>query len=148
MLALAAFPASAGQLPQELPGWMTGGWERIDGEKWADEFWTPPRGGMMMGSSRTGKSERLTFWELMRIVREADGKIAFIAIAGDQKPVRFTAASAKPNEIIFENAAHDFPQRIRYWREGRELRAEISLIDGSKAVPFAFTPMGAPDAKN
>jgi hypothetical protein len=34
---------------------------------------------------------------------------------------------------MFENAAHNDPQRIRYWREGDVLKAEISAIDGSMA---------------
>ena len=96
----------------------------------------------MIGASRSGSGDRLGFWEHMRVVREADGKLAFWAIAADQKPVRFVAMKTGPNEIIFENAQHDFPQRIRYWRDGKALKAEISLIDGSKAVNFGFDPMG------
>jgi len=141
-LALASTTAFAEAPVQEMPGWMTGAWEKVDGEKWADEFWTPPRGGMMIGASRSGSGDRLGFWEHMRVVREADGKLAFWAIAADQKPVRFVAMKTGPNEIIFENAEHDYPQRIRYWREGKALKAEISLIDGSRAVNFDFDPMG------
>lgn len=141
-LALASTTTFAEAPVQEMPGWMTGAWEKVDGENWADEFWTPPRGGMMIGASRSGSGDRLGFWEHMRVVREADGKLAFWAIAADQKPVRFVAIKTGPNEIIFENAQHDFPQRIRYWRDGKALKAEISLIDGSKAVNFGFDPMG------
>jgi hypothetical protein len=125
-----------------LPDWMTGAWVRSDGDKWADEYWTPPRAGVMIGASRSGKGETLQFWEHMRIVREADGKFAFWAIAGDQKPVRFVAVKMSAAEIVFENPEHDFPQRIRYWREGEELKARISLIDGSKPTEFSFRSMG------
>lgn len=144
-LALVSSAAALAEPVQaDMPAWMTGAWERSDGEKWADEYWTPPRGGMMIGASRSGTGDRLGFWEHMRIVREADGALAFWAIAGDQKPVRFLATRSGNSEIIFENPAHDYPQRIRYWREGRELRAEISLADGSKAAPFSFGLMGSP----
>ena len=37
-----------------LPGWMTGAWASQDGERWSDEYWTPPRGGIMIGAARIG----------------------------------------------------------------------------------------------
>lgn len=122
-----------------LPVWITGAWFNETGGNWSDEYWTPPRAGIMIGASRSGTGDKLTFWEHMRIVRENDGKLAFWAIAGDQKPVRFAVARNTANEIVFENPDHDYPQRIRYWREGTSLKAQISLIDGSKASDFSFT---------
>ena len=126
----------------EFPEWMNGAWARGDGESWADEYWTPPRAGIMIGASRSGKGEVLQFWEHMRIVREADGRLAFWAISADQKPVRFSARQKSADEIVFENADHDYPQRIRYWREGTLLKAQISLLDGSKPIDFQFRMMG------
>ena len=43
--------------------------------------------------------------------------------------------------MTFVNADNDYPKRVRYWREGGELRAEISQLDGSDAMQFAFRPM-------
>jgi hypothetical protein len=141
-VALSAATGATCQDAPEFPEWMTGAWGHADGESWADEYWTSPRGGIMIGASRSGVGEKLQFWEHMRIVREADDRLAFWAIASDQKPVRFVAVKKTAEEIVFENPAHDYPQRIRYWREGKELKAQISLIDGSKANNFSFTMMG------
>lgn len=142
MLLLTLAPVAAAAEEAELPGWMTGAWGRSDGDSWADEYWTPPRAGIMIGASRSGKGEALQFWEHMRIVRETDGTLAFWAISADQKPVRFIAKQNAADGIIFENADHDYPQRIRYWREGKLLKAQISLLDGSKPVDFQFRMMG------
>ena len=142
LLLVASAPAFCDDAKTDLPAWMTGAWERIEGEKWADEFWTPPKAGIMIGASRSGYGEKLGFWEHMRIVREADGKLAFWAISGDQKPVRFAAGRSDQKEVVFENPAHDYPQRIRYWRMDRKLNAQISLLDGSKVVDFSFEMMG------
>ena len=125
-----------------MPGWMAGAWAHADGESWAEEYWTPSRAGIMIGASRSGKGEKLQFWEHMRIVREADGKLAFWAISGDQKPVRFVATKVSAEAITFENSQHDYPQRITYWREGKILRALISLIDRSNPRGFAFKLTG------
>ena len=142
LLLVASAPAFCDDAKTDLPAWMTGAWERIEGEKWADEFWTPPKAGSMIGASRSGYGEKLGFWEHMRIVREADGKLAFWAISGDQKPVRFAAVRSDQKEVVFENPAHDYPQRVRYWRTDRKLNAQISLLDGSKVVDFSFEMMG------
>jgi hypothetical protein len=45
---------------------------------------------------------------------------------------------ATETEIIFVNPAHDYPQRIRYWQDGRRLNAEISLKDGSRAMRWLY----------
>ena len=76
-LALFCVPAAAQPVNHALPSWMAGAWEKTDGEKWADEFWTPPRAGIMIGASRSGDGAKLGFWEHMRIMREADGALAF-----------------------------------------------------------------------
>jgi hypothetical protein len=142
-LLMSASTANANVGPAELPGWMTGAWERVEGDKWSDEYWTPPKAGLMIGASRSGVGEKLVFWEHMRIMREDDGALAFWAISGDQQPVRFGLTKIASSEIIFENADHDYPQRVRYWRQGKELKAQISLLDGSKAVNFSFGLMGS-----
>ena len=126
----------------EMPDWMTGAWEMRGGESWADEYWTPPRAGIMIGASRAGEGEKLQFWEHMRIVREADGTLAFWAMTGYQKPVRFAAVESTDNWIIFENREHDYPQRIRYWLVGRRLNAEISLADGTNTKGFVLNAVG------
>lgn len=145
-LALALVPAVGVACDEgtEFPEWMVGAWASKDGDAWADEYWTPQRGGMMIGASRSGKAGKLDFWEHMRIEREADGTIVFWAIVGKQAPVRFVAREKTAEEIVFVNPEHDYPQRIHYWRDGMELKAEISLIDGSNAEQYSFKMMGSP----
>jgi hypothetical protein len=41
-------------------------------------------------------------------------------------------------EAVFENARHDFPQRIVYRREGKRLVATVSLKDGSNAMSWRY----------
>ena len=123
---------------QVMPDWLTGAWVNSEKESWGEEYWTPSRAGIMFGASRSGKGETLQFWEHMRIVREEDGKLVFWAISADQKPVRFSATIVSAQSITFENPQHDYPQRITYWREGKILRALISLADRSQPKGFAF----------
>ncbi|WP_278373411.1 hypothetical protein [Sphingobium xenophagum] len=45
-------------------------------------------------------------------------------------------------DISFANPDHDYPQRIRYWREGRLLMAETAKMDGSQTQSWTYAPMG------
>jgi hypothetical protein len=138
---LAASPLAA-QQPAPFPSWMAGAWALADGERWTEEFWTHPRGGMMIGASREGRGELLRTWEAIRIQRKPDGTLAYIPMPNGGAPVEFALVRQDARSIEFANPAHDFPQRIRYWREGDRLHAEIALIDGTRAVAWSYAPMG------
>lgn len=146
--ALVAAPLCAQDVPQPaLPGWMAGCWEMRDGERWAEECWTIPRGGMMLGSGRAGTGDRVASWETMRIaLAEPDSggaiPMAFVAAPGGTGWTTFGWSPADEDGVTFHNASNDYPQRVRYWREGEQLKAETSLLDGSQAMQWAFRRMG------
>ena len=140
LLVVAAGPVRAD--PAAMPGWLAGCWEQADGEKWTDECWTTPRGGIQIGSGRSGRGDKLGSWESMQIVRGEDGGLTFYGSPGGTPRVAFPLVSQTVQEVAFANPAHDYPQRIRYWREGGELLAEISLADGTKAMRWRYRPMG------
>jgi Domain of unknown function (DUF6265) len=147
MIAAAALMLSAPVLADEqvaLPEWLHGAWNeaRADGV-WADEFWTPARGDMMIGAARMGDKDRLWIFEHTRIVRGSTGALIFIAQPRGAPPSEFPLVASGDKMLEFANPAHDYPQRIRYWREGRELRARTSLMDGSKPMEWRYLPMGA-----
>jgi hypothetical protein len=147
-LALVTTPLHAEQkLRVDMPGWMTGAWVMQQGDTWADEYWTPPRAGIMIGAARTGTGSKLTLWESTRITHEEDGTLAYWAQPRGVPASKFPMVSQGKTEIIFANAAHDYPQRIRYWREGELLKAEISLMDGSKTYRFNYMPAGGSKPK-
>ena len=138
LLSLAATPAvEVGDLE-----WLSGSWVSRDGDRWTEEWWTPPRGGIMIGASREGRGEALHSWESIRILRKPDGTLAYVPMPNGGAPVEFALVKQGDRSIEFANPAHDFPQRIRYWREGDTLNAEIALIDGSRAVKWSYSPMG------
>ena len=43
------------------------------------------------------------------------------------------------SHAVFENDAHDFPQRIRYARDGDTLTATISDMSGEQSFSFVWT---------
>jgi hypothetical protein len=144
-LALAASPLGAQTVAQpSLPAWMAGTWAMEDGASWADEIWTDPRGGMMMGMARMGFGPQLRSWEVTQIRVKPDGKISFFAQPGGQQAAEFPMVLISEEAIEFANPSHDYPQRIRYWRQGKLLMAEISKLDGSDAMRWNYRPVVPP----
>lgn len=142
---LLAVPLTAQTLAQpKLPGWMAGTWMMEDGASWSDEVWTDPRGGIMLGMARMGFGPDLQSWETTQIKIKRDGTISFFAQPNGKPPSEFPLVLISEQAIEFANPAHDYPQRIRYWRQGKLLMAEISLMDGSKAMRWNYRPVVLP----
>ena len=137
-LAMLFAAASAHAEQGSLPAWLTGCWEQTDGERWVEDCWMGPRGDIMLGAGRSGRGEQLAVWESMQIGRGEDGMLTFWASPEGAPRVAFAVQAQGPRDVTFLNRAHDYPQRVRYWRDGDRLRAEIAMADGSRAVSFSF----------
>lgn len=126
---LLTFPLAAG----ELPSFMAGSWSVVspDGVI-TEEQWMEPKGGVMLGMSRTvAKSGKVAAFEFMRIATH-EGKLAYLAMPGGRGPTAFPLASMTDSRVVFENPAHDFPQRVIYWRDGGRLCARTEGTIGGK----------------
>ena len=136
-----AAPVPAAETAVQFPDWMAGSWIEEKGAAWSEEYWTAARGGIMLGVARNGTGTRLAMWEATQIRLNRQGKLAFYAMPRGAPASEFPVVSQSGTAIIFENKAHDYPQRIRYWRDGELLKAEISLADGSKAHGWTMQRM-------
>lgn len=138
LLALAALPLIAAS-PQAapMPEWMVGSWCTEAGDERTCERWGPPAGDVMLGTSQTVKGGRTVSFEFLRIVAGETGP-SYVAQPGGGAAVTFRAVAHGDRSITFANPDHDYPQRIRYWRDGEALVAEISLSDGGKAMRWRF----------
>ena len=92
----------------------------------------------MIGAARIGKGDGLGVFEHTRILRKADGTLAFFAQPFGRPAAEFPMVAAGERMIEFANPAHDYPQRIDYVRAGDTLTATISAIDGTKARSWSF----------
>jgi hypothetical protein len=129
--------AEATVLP--MPAFLSGCWEqRADSGQWTEECWTDTRGGVMIGSGRTGRGDNVRHWEWMRIERSTDGSLTFYGSPMGAPAVGFNATEANTKAITFINAGHDYPQRVRYVVTDTGLDAEVSLADGSKPNRWSY----------
>lgn len=114
--------------------WMAGSWaEEKDGVT-TRETWLPPLTGAMAGAGQTNSPGQAARVEHMKITAEPAGA-TFTAIVPGQSPALFLLRPGEPDrEAVFENKAHDFPQRIIYRRCGEDLCARVEgLIRGQNA---------------
>ncbi|HEV2746841.1 MAG TPA: DUF6265 family protein [Allosphingosinicella sp.] len=141
MLIAAGSPAMAQEMAPftvDSLGWMSGTWVGETRTGWAEEHWTAPRGGMMLGLSRTGTGLKGANFEYIRIAPDGTGALTYWAFVGGRAPVGFILAKAGTSTVVFENPHHDFPQRITYRREGDAMTATISSADGSNAQTWSY----------
>ena len=113
--------ASAQAAPVDALGWMAGRWEAVDGERWTEEYWAAPRGGVLIGFSRAGRGDALREFEYLRIEPGADGAPVYLAQPGGRPAVAFRLTAGDAMSATFANPAHDFPQRIVYRRDGETI---------------------------
>ena len=107
--------------------WMTGTWERKTESDTVAESWLGPGNGLMVAVNLTTFANGRKSYEFLRIAETPEG-YSYFASPGGKTPVEFRLKEAGEKRVVFENAAHDFPQRILYWREGEQLVARIEGV--------------------
>lgn len=94
--------------------WITGCWAAAEGEIGSGEMWTTTTGGVLLGINKTVKAGKTRSYEFMQIRELEPGRIAFIAKPSGQAETTFIAIEVTDTGVVFENKAHDFPQRVIY----------------------------------
>ena len=101
-----------------------------------EEVYTGPSSNLIVGVTRYVRDGRAVDFEFTRIDQTDSGAVITPHPKG-VRSVSFAPTLVEPNRVIWENAAHDFPQRILYTRvaadtlvariEGKTSRGERSL---------------------
>jgi len=138
---LVPIPASAAT---PLPAWLAGTWMREDGAAWAEEVWTPPRNGQMLGIARDGFGPDIGEWSFVRIERARDGAPELVLQEKGGAAIHYPLAVASEAAIEFTNPGRSSAQRIRYSRQGQLLVVETSRMDGSEARQWNYRPVVPP----
>lgn len=110
--------------------WLAGCWSGSSGKMTFREHWMRQAGGMMMGMGYSMADGKMASFEAMRIELDLTGDLAFVAKPSGQPEASFKMVKNDADGAVFENPAHDFPQRVRY-----QLKSDGSLharIEGTK----------------
>ena len=136
-VALAGLSTPVTSATPDLKGlaWLAGNWTgRQDGME-MEELWTRPKGNTMLGVHRDVKGGRTASFEFMRIEATAEA-ITYWASPRGKPATPFKLIELRNKRVVFENVAHDFPNRIIYWLDTKgSLHAKIEgTLNGKPAA--------------
>ncbi len=109
-------------------GWMVGTWRSKIHEVEQEEFWTEPKGRIMLGLHRDTPRDGKAFFEYLRIEYERDG-IFYVASPRGKGSTRFKLIEETENKAVFFNAENEFPNTITYWLDDEKMLC--ARIEGS-----------------
>jgi hypothetical protein len=114
--------------------WMAGNWIGTQDGLEMEEYWQAPKGNTMLGLHRDVAGGRTVSFEFLRIEATTDG-ITYWASPRGRPATPFSLTELKGERVVFENAKHDFPQRIIYWiSDDGALHAKIQgMLKGKPA---------------
>jgi hypothetical protein len=143
LIFLIVMPAvTTGQICATLDSlyWMLGEWQQDHGKKITTETWTKLSPSTYEGFGQTVlKSEdKITFIESLRII-EMSGEVFYLAkVSHNEFPISFKLSECSNNSVVFENANHDFPQKIVYQlsKDGLILTVTVSNNDRQFTVEY------------
>ena len=124
-------PAAHAQPRAASLDWLAGTWTQVKGEERVTETWIGPGNGLLVAANLTTRGTQRRTFEFLRIADTPEG-FSYYASPGGRPAVEFKVKEQGDRRVVFENAAHDFPQRILYWRDGDKLVARIEGAIGGK----------------
>lgn len=115
--------------------WLLGKWEQKTKKGTIYETWKSSSDSSYAGKSYLLKEKDTVVLETVSLLQK-DGTLFYIPTVTNQNnnmPVSFKVTFSSDNKLIFENPAHDFPQKITYTLISSDsLMAEISGILNNK----------------
>ncbi len=113
----------------EKLAWLAGNWHLEQAGRVIDEHWMAPGGGVMLGMARTLVKGKVTEHEFLQIRVGPGGELFYVASPSGQETATFQLKKLTDKDVLFENPARDFPQRISY-----ALRPDGSVLAAIEGV--------------
>jgi len=116
IVAMVGFSVEVGAQTMDLSSlsWMAGNWSGVQGGVDMEEFWQQPKGNTMLGLHRDVAGGKTVSFEFLRIEATPEA-ITYWASPRGRPATPFRLIEQKGKRVVFENAKHDFPQRVIYW---------------------------------
>jgi Domain of unknown function (DUF6265) len=120
-------------------GFMAGCWRGVTASGTTiEEFYSAPSANLIVGATRYVRDGRAVDFEFTRIDQTDSGAVITPHPKG-VRSVSFAPRVVEANRVVWENAAHDFPQRILYTRvsvDSLVARIEGRTPRGDRAVEW------------
>ena len=124
--------------------WLAGRWQGSWGPRVAQQVWTSPKAGVMLGTFQLAENDKTLVLEIFTLVEDADGITFHLrhftpSLVAWEKPgpTVLNLATADPKMIVFENPADGQPKRTVITRIDADTyisRSEIVPEQGNTQV--------------
>ncbi|PZR26469.1 MAG: hypothetical protein DI535_14460 [Citrobacter freundii] len=136
ILTMVCNPSAAQTNPLSAAEWLLGKWENQTQRGKMVEEWSKLNDSTFAGRSYVITATDSIALESILLKKERNDLYYIPTVKGqnNDQPVKFKLKSSDTNSLVFENPAHDFPQKISYTLESeRSLLAEISgMMNGQQ----------------
>lgn len=132
-----SFGQSATQKMKQME-WLLGNWTRTNVKpgKSGYEIWNKASPTEWKGRGISMKGADTTFVEILKIAIENDRLYYIADVPENKKSVYFEVTAVTADSFTCENPEHDFPKKIAYRFDGKEIRARVSA--GEQGQDFVF----------
>lgn len=154
-------PATTQSQPSQLSdlGWLAGRWVGKWGPRTAEQVWTAPQAGLMLGAFRLFEDDRTLVVELFTLEQKPDGVVLrFRHFTPDlvpwekNKTAHLTLQSFDSKKWVFLNAGDGQPKRsIIIWVDANTYTLRSEIASGSsplRVVDITFHRQGIPARKS
>lgn len=117
--------------------WLLGNWKRVNEEDGKETFenWEKINETEYLGFGFTMQNSDTIQQETMQLAK-VNGDWSLMVSIPEEEAVIFKMTEFTESEFICENHKNDFPNRIKYWKNGAKINASIS--NSEMEIPFEF----------
>jgi len=118
--------------------WLLGEWKRNNEEDGKETFehWQKKSNVEYIGLGFTMRGQDTIKQEKIRLIKLNNKWVLEVQPQDEPQPITFKMTSFKDQEFICENKDLDFPNKIKYWKNGNKINATVS--GGEMEILFEF----------
>lgn len=118
--------------------WLLGKWERLNEEEGMRTFenWEKVSDAEYSGIGFSMQAGDTIKQEKMRLINTSGKWNLTVKVPSEKESTAFKMINYSENEFTCENNEIDFPNKIRYWKNGDKINALVS--NAEMQIPFEF----------
>ena len=118
--------------------WLLGKWKRLNEEEGKETFenWNKINDTEYSGIGFTMQNGDTIKQEKIRLTKTSEKWNLTVKVPEESESITFNGISHNETEFTCENNEIDFPNKIKYWKNGNRINAMVS--GGEMEIPFEF----------
>jgi hypothetical protein len=118
--------------------WLLGEWKRLNEEEGKKTFenWEKISDAEYLGIGFTMQRGDTIKQEKIRLINTSGKWNLTVTVPEEKESITFKMTNHSGNEFTCENNEIDFPNKIRYWKDGNKIKASVS--NAEMVIPFEF----------